>query len=74
MSMLCQRQRLQDRFSDPAAFGDMVADSRRQGGLDIDQLAFLDELAERFGKYGGRMYLSDEQIRKLTLIIARVKR
>ena len=60
-------QTIADLFDDASEFDELLADAENNATSDWD-MNFVDDLRNRYDKYGERMYLSERQLEILERI------
>lgn len=60
-------QTITDLFDDASEFDELLADAENNATSDWD-MNFVDDLRNRYDKYGERMYLSERQLEILERI------
>lgn len=60
-------QTITDLFDDASEFDELLADAENNATSDWD-MNFVDDLRNRYDKYGERMYLSERQLEILRRI------
>jgi len=60
-------QTITDLFDDASEFDELLADAENNATSDWD-MNFVDDLRNRYDKYGKRMYLSERQLEILERI------